>query len=92
MCRHTADISNPAHNHTACITSALSSAERLCQSRGVRLTPLRRRVLEKIWQNHEAIKAYELIHQLSSADHTVKPPTVYRALDFLLAQGLIHRI
>ena len=86
------DIADPGHNHAACITQALESAERLCAARGVRLTPLRRRVLEQIWQNHEAIKAYDLIHQLSSDDHTVKPPTVYRALDFLLAQGLIHRI
>lgn len=70
----------------------MDSAERLCRERGVRLTPLRRRVLEQIWQSHEAVKAYELIHQLSSDDHTVKPPTVYRALEFLLAQGLIHRI
>ena len=80
------------HNHDACIEQALSSADEICARRGVRLTPLRRKVLERIWQSHEAIKAYDLIGQLSSADHTVKPPTVYRALDFLLEQGLIHRI
>ena len=67
-------------------------AERLCQERGARLTPMRERVLKEIWQSHEAVKAYDLIHRLSSADHTVKPPTVYRALDFLLEMGLIHRI
>ncbi|MFW2132737.1 MULTISPECIES: transcriptional repressor [Ectothiorhodospira] len=83
---------DPHHDHTACIRSAMDSAERLCRERGVRLTPLRKRVLKQIWQSHEAVKAYELIHQLSSHDHTVKPPTVYRALDFLLAQGLVHRI
>jgi Fur family transcriptional regulator, zinc uptake regulator len=80
------------HNHDTCISEALERADRLCAQRSVRLTPLRRRVLEQIWQSHEAIKAYDLLRQLSSADHTVKPPTVYRALDFLLEQGLIHRI
>lgn len=80
------------HDHGACISGALAKAERLCRERGARLTPLRRAVLEQIWQSHEAVKAYDLIHRLSSADHTVKPPTVYRALEFLLDQGLIHRI
>ena len=80
------------HNHARCISEALERADQLCAERSVRLTPLRRRVLEQIWQSHEAIKAYDLIGRLSSADHTVKPPTVYRALDFLLEQGLIHRI
>jgi Fur family transcriptional regulator, zinc uptake regulator len=80
------------HNHHACIDEALSRADRICARRGVRLTPLRRQVLEEIWQSHEAVKAYDLIRQLSSTDHAVKPPTVYRALDFLLEQGLIHRI
>ncbi len=80
------------HNHDACIDEALARADQICVKRGVKLTPLRRQVLEEIWQSHEAVKAYDLIRQLSSADHTVKPPTVYRALDFLLEQGLIHRI
>ncbi|MFN2349350.1 MAG: transcriptional repressor [Thioalkalivibrio sp.] len=80
------------HNHDGCISLAMKRADQLCAQRGVRLTPLRRQVLEEIWQSHEAVKAYDLIRQLSSADHTVKPPTVYRALDFLLEQGLIHRI
>lgn len=71
---------------------ALACAERLCRERGVRLTPLRRRVLEQIWRTHGVVKAYDLIQRLSSAERPVKPPTVYRTLDFLLAQGLIHRI
>jgi len=79
-------------HYQICISDALRQAEILCQKRGVRLTPLRRRVLKAIWQNHEAVKAYELIHQLSSENHTLKPPTVYRSLEFLINQGLIHRI
>ncbi|MDD3608657.1 MAG: transcriptional repressor [Halothiobacillaceae bacterium] len=81
-----------AHDHANCIDRALAEAERICSQRGARLTPLRRQVLEEIWRNHEAVKAYDLIHRLSGSEHTTKPPTVYRALDFLLEHGLIHRI
>lgn len=81
-----------AHDHQGCINSALAIAERLCEERGVRFTPLRRRVLELIWSNHESVKAYDLLDALKSFDQAAKPATVYRTLDFLLEQGLIHRI
>lgn len=79
-----------AHPHSA--QDALSHAESLCAARGVRLTPLRRRVLELVQSRTEAVKAYDLLAQLSTEDHAAKPPTVYRALDFLLEQGLVHRV
>ncbi|MFZ5580225.1 MAG: Fur family transcriptional regulator [Pseudomonadota bacterium] len=79
-------------DHEHCLHHALDQAETLCRSHGARLTPLRRRVLELVWANHEAVKAYDLLARLSTEDRTVKPPTVYRALDFLLEQGLIHRV
>lgn len=71
---------------------ALDTAERVCARRGVRLTSLRRRILQQILKTEGVIKAYDLIHDLSSHDHRVKPPTVYRGLAFLLEQGFIHRI
>lgn len=71
---------------------ALDTAERVCSRRGVRLTALRRRILEQVLQTDGVIKAYDLIHHLSSADRSIKPPTVYRSLAFLLEQGFIHRI
>ncbi len=80
------------HDHGACVTSALSTAARLCDERGARLTPLRRRVLELIWHGHAPVRAYDLLARLSRAKGTAAPPTVYRALEFLLNQGLIHRI
>lgn len=81
-----------AHDHARCAAQAMATAETLCEARGARLTPLRRRVLELIWQNHVPIGAYDILRQLS-ADHAgAAPPTVYRALEFLLAQGLIHRL
>lgn len=81
------------HNHGHCITGALTAAKALCESRGVRLTELRAQVLELIWQNHRPLGAYTLMDMLAVAStRRVAPPTVYRALDFLLEQGLIHRI
>lgn len=81
------------HDHNHCISDALEAARQLCLGRGVRLTDLRLQVLELIWQNHKPLGAYTLMEMLAKANtRRVAPPTVYRALDFLLEQGLIHRI
>lgn len=80
------------HNHRDCIDRALRTAERLCLERGARLTSSRRLVLELIWHGHVAVKAYDLLDQLKSFDPSAKPATVYRALEFLMEQGLIHRV
>ncbi len=79
-------------DHGHCIDTALDQAEKLCLARGARLTPIRRAVLAEIWADHEATKAYDLIDRLSRDGAVIKPPTIYRALDFLLAHHLIHRI
>ncbi len=78
--------------HQHCIDDALAAAKRLCQKRSSRLTPIRRRVLELIWQSHKPLGAYDLLPLLARDGHNSAPPTVYRALDFLLEQGLIHRL
>ncbi len=80
------------HDHALCVDDALAQAEANCRRRGVRLTPIRRRVLELIWRRHEPVKAYDLLDSLKNDHRSAAPPTVYRALDFLLAEGLIHRI
>ena len=80
------------HDHAACIDAALDRAAELCARRGARLTRLRRRVLELVWQGHEAVKAYDVLERLGRAPGAAKPPTVYRALDFLMAHGLVHRL
>ncbi|MCG6966051.1 MAG: transcriptional repressor [Chromatiaceae bacterium] len=80
------------HDHHACVRSALRGAERLCAEQGLRLTAIRRRVLELIWQSHRPSGAYEILEQLAGEGHRPSPPTVYRALEFLLAHGLVHRI
>ena len=81
-----------AHDHGDCIAAALTAADRLCSRRGVRLTKLRRRVLELVWSGHAPVGAYDLLRRLTLERERAAPPTVYRALDFLLEQGLIHRI
>lgn len=80
------------HDHEECVSDALATAERICAERGARLTPNRRRVLELVWDSHDVVGAYELLAELQKDDPAAKPPTVYRALDFLLQLGLIHRI
>lgn len=70
----------------------LSQAEAICLQRNVRLTPQRLEVLRLMSQHHGAISAYDLLDLLRSSEPQAKPPTVYRALDFLLEQGFVHRV
>ncbi|MDP3010740.1 MAG: transcriptional repressor [Methylococcales bacterium] len=80
------------HNHKHCVSTALATAEQLCLARGVQLTPIRYQVLELIWESHKAVKAYELLDRIKPLQMAAKPPTIYRALEFLSEQGLIHRV
>jgi Fur family zinc uptake transcriptional regulator len=80
------------HDHERCVDRALDQAEAICRREGVRLTELRRRVLELVWQSHAPIGAYRLMELLGEERGAVAPPTVYRALDFLALHGLVHRI
>lgn len=73
------------------LAAVLARAERLCAGRGVRLTPQRRRVLEVICTADRPLGAYEILDLIRDGAPAA-PPTVYRALDFLLAQGLVHRL
>lgn len=70
----------------------LSQAEALCQQRNVRLTPQRLEVLRLMSHHNGAISAYDLLDLLRASEPQAKPPTIYRALDFLLEQGFIHRV
>lgn len=70
----------------------LDRAEALCRERGVRLTPQRRKVLELLCASEQPLSAYEILDQMRSGHKNPAPPTVYRALDFLLQQGLAHKL
>ncbi|WP_185265774.1 Fur family transcriptional regulator [Halopseudomonas xiamenensis] len=81
------------HDHSQCVSDALAAAEQVCERAGARLTALRKRVLELVWQSHRPLGAYDLLDTLAREDdRRPAPPTVYRALDFLQEHGLVHRI
>ncbi|MBI1775548.1 MAG: transcriptional repressor [Proteobacteria bacterium] len=80
------------HDHGRCVDDALARAEAICAGRGARLTELRRRVLQLVWRSHEPVGAYDVLEALGGDGRRAAPPTVYRALEFLIEQGLIHRI
>jgi Fur family zinc uptake transcriptional regulator len=80
------------HDHDRCVADALASAEAICLRQGLRLTALRRRVLELVWNSHRPVGAYDILGALGTDGRPAAPPTVYRALDFLIEHGLIHRI
>ena len=82
----------PDHDHGRCAADALEHAEALCAKRGERLTPMRRHVLEVLAASHKPLGAYEIIEQVATRGPRPAPITIYRALDFLTAQGLVHRI
>jgi Fur family transcriptional regulator, zinc uptake regulator len=67
-------------------------ADEVCHQRGLKLTPLRKRVLELVWERHAPIGAYDVLEKLSLEGLGSAPPTVYRALNFLISAGLVHRI
>ncbi|MEY4590112.1 MAG: hypothetical protein RL497_2188 [Pseudomonadota bacterium] len=82
-----------SHNHQDCINTALARAKSICAEAGAKLTAQRQSVLQLIWQSHKPLGAYPLMGQLQQlSGKPIAPPTVYRALEFLLAHGLIHRV
>ena len=87
----------PGHDHDRCASDAIAHAEAICAVHKERLTPIRRRVLEALLASHAPLGAYELIDRLAlkngnQAGARPAPITIYRALDFLREQGLVHRI
>jgi Fur family zinc uptake transcriptional regulator len=70
----------------------MAHAEALCAQRGERLTPMRRRVLEILAASHKPLGAYEIMDEVAENGPRPAPITVYRALDFLRENGLVHRI
>jgi len=81
----------PDHDHGRCASAALAHAEALCAERAQRLTPMRRHVLQALLASHRPLGAYEIIERLADPARPA-PITIYRALDFLRDNGLVHRI
>lgn len=91
-------MSDCGHSHAdappsrAAVADALGAAEARLSAQGERMTAARSRVLELLLAAGEPVKAYDLIAGFGADGQPAKPPTVYRALDFLERQGLAHRI
>jgi len=83
---------NSCETHKRCIVDALSKGEEICAENGLKFTPIRRKVLELVWESHKPVKAYTILKKLAKGEGARVPPTVYRALDFLLKNGLVHKI
>jgi Fur family zinc uptake transcriptional regulator len=81
-----------AHDHSTCTHEALAQAEARIAHSGARLTPVRRRTLEILLEAHRALGAYDVLQRLAAEGFGNQPPVAYRALDFLVEQGLAHRI
>ena len=80
------------HDHAHCVSDALSAAERVCALAGARMTPVRRRALEILLEGHRPMGAYDVLARLDEDGFGSKPPVAYRALGFLVENGLAHRI
>ena len=82
----------PDHNHERCAADVIAHAVSVCTDRSQRLTPMRRKVLEVLASSHKPLGAYEIIDAAATGGPRPAPITIYRALDFLTAQGFVHRI
>ena len=83
---------DPHHDHAHCTADLIARAERTCERRGSKLTCQRRDILASVAQSHSAVGAYDIIERMAEHGPRPAPITVYRALDFLLAHGLVHKI
>jgi Fur family zinc uptake transcriptional regulator len=88
---HKHDCTDPSH-HVHDAAGFVRAVEQACGARGLRLTPLRAQVLGMVAAAGKPIKAYDLLDRMKNENGSSAPPTVYRALDFLLEQGFIHRL
>jgi Fur family zinc uptake transcriptional regulator len=82
---------HPGH-HVHDAPEFVRAVEQACEQRGLRLTPIRAQVLGLVAAAGKPIKAYDLLDRMKAENGSSAPPTVYRALEFLLEQGFIHRL
>jgi Fur family zinc uptake transcriptional regulator len=80
------------HDHKNCIDTALATVEKRCAVEGLKLTPVRRRVLEILLSEHRAMGAYDILPMLAEEGLGGQPPVVYRALDFLTKHRFVHKV
>lgn len=80
------------HNHKFCSGAVMDRVDQIVAATGLRLTPVRRRTLEILLEQHRALGAYEVLERLAADGFGRQPPVAYRALEFLVENGMAHRI
>ena len=80
------------HNHRQCRTGGMKEVQAFCKAEGLRLTPVRARVMEILLESHKALGAYDILERLNADNLGSQPPVVYRALDFLVLHGFVHKL
>src|ERR1700759_2462278 len=81
----------PDHDHGRCAADAISHAESVCRARAQKFPPIRRQVLSALLSSHRPLGAYEVIDELARSMPRPGPITGYRALEFLMDNGLVRR-
>jgi Fur family zinc uptake transcriptional regulator len=91
QCHHHGDTScsQPSYKQ---VEDFLQQANALCVERKQRFTELRKQVLSLVCRAEQPVGAYALLDSMRQSGRSAAPPTVYRALDFLLEQGFVHRL
>ena len=80
------------HNHAFCASSMIATAEAYCSLNKLQFTPTRRRVLEYLIEERKALGAYYILQRLAKDGLGTQPPVAYRALDFLVRHGFVHKV
>ena len=80
------------HDHSICSDRYKASIEKYCYQNNLKLTPLRQKVFEILIRDHKPLGAYEILDALSKEGFSSSPPIAYRVLDFLIEEGLVHKI
>lgn len=80
------------HDHDACVQKGMAAAQARCAQEGLRFTSVRQKTLEILLQEHRALGAYEVLDRLREDGFGSQPPVAYRALEFLVANGFVHKI
>lgn len=90
--RAMASVGFKKHDHELCMSTAILSAENICAQKHLQFTQVRRRVLEILLCEHRALGAYDILSRLSLEGLGSQPPVAYRALDFLVLNGFVHKV
>lgn len=81
-----------SHDHNICVEETISKVAQACAEKKLQFTPIRRRVLEIMLEEHRAWGAYEILDRLRGEGQKAQPPVAYRALDFLIGNRFAHKI